>query len=296
MTNSKSLVCGALLGVAALLTLSATAPQNAGAPPDELLSLHSADPRTRIRTLPYTITRCGSYYLGACLTGTAGFHGIEVLADDVTIDLNGFTLRGTAGSRSGVRVGASHTNLAVHNGVIRGWGGDGIDAQSADNARFFALRLSDNGGAGARVGTTSSVRDCVSARNADFGYYLAATQALVQDCISTADGHSGATNAAGILVTADCLVRGNSVDNSPAGGVAVRVIGSGNRIENNHVSDSLTGYSIQGVRTHVLKNTYERSIGGGTAFAIQPGNNVGTQLMTTDPIGIQDPWANFESR
>ena len=42
---------------------------------------------------PFDITTCGSYYVTGCLTATVD--GIRVMADDVTIDLNGFTISTT---------------------------------------------------------------------------------------------------------------------------------------------------------------------------------------------------------
>ena len=50
----------------------------------------------------FRITQPGSYYLGGNITGVAGKNGIEIDADEVTLDLNGFALLGVAGSLDGV--------------------------------------------------------------------------------------------------------------------------------------------------------------------------------------------------
>jgi hypothetical protein len=66
----------------------------------------------------------GSYYLTTNLTatGVAGQHGITISADHVTLDLNGFSLIGVAGSGDGIRVPAARLNLVIYNGTVRNSG------------------------------------------------------------------------------------------------------------------------------------------------------------------------------
>ncbi len=60
--------------------------------------------RIPIDSLPYTITTAGSYYVTAHLTGPVG---INISSSNVTLDLNGYTLLGTAGNSSeGIEVTA----------------------------------------------------------------------------------------------------------------------------------------------------------------------------------------------
>src|SRR5262245_32112399 len=42
----------------------------------------------------FRITQPGSYYLTGNVTGVAGRHGVEIAANSVTLDLNGFDLAG----------------------------------------------------------------------------------------------------------------------------------------------------------------------------------------------------------
>src|SRR4051794_15270642 len=69
-----------------------------GAPAPTMKSLDQIEARTIIPSLPYVITNAGSYYLATNLTGSAGTNGITVIADNVSIDLNGFSLIGKPGS------------------------------------------------------------------------------------------------------------------------------------------------------------------------------------------------------
>jgi len=61
-------------------------------------TLDQIEPRTPISSVPFTISAPGSYYVTTNLTPGADQNGIVVAADNVTIDLNGFTLFGGGGS------------------------------------------------------------------------------------------------------------------------------------------------------------------------------------------------------
>ena len=107
----------------------------------------------------FIITNSGSYYLTGNVTGVSGKNGISVNANNVIINLNGYTLVGTAGSLSGLIISGSHANIAIHNGVAVGWGGKGIDAGNATNEEFTHLLLSSNGADGITVGSNARIRD-----------------------------------------------------------------------------------------------------------------------------------------
>lgn len=74
-----------------------------GAPAPVMKSLSQIEPRTPISTLPITITNSGSYYLTTNLTTSTG-SGITIFANNVHLDLNGFTIRCTAASPLGVGI------------------------------------------------------------------------------------------------------------------------------------------------------------------------------------------------
>jgi hypothetical protein len=92
---------------------------------------------------PYKITKSGSYKLMSNLMVPAGKDGIEILANDVTIDMNGFGIIGpvvcssfptvcpTASTGIGIKNGEpgmpNFGDTKVMNGFIRGMGSHGID-------------------------------------------------------------------------------------------------------------------------------------------------------------------------
>lgn len=83
-------------------------------------------PRIPISSLPFTVEECGSYFLTGCLTGSPGAHGITIDADDVTIDLNGFSLIGVPGSLNAIQMVNPRKNFELLDGLISDWDGTGI--------------------------------------------------------------------------------------------------------------------------------------------------------------------------
>src|SRR5215475_3174869 len=81
-----------------------------GPPAPTFKALDQIEPRTPISSLPFTITNSGAYYVTTNLVGNI-FGGIQVNANDVFIDLNGFTL--TGGSGDGIVAQTTRTNVVV---------------------------------------------------------------------------------------------------------------------------------------------------------------------------------------
>lgn len=76
-------------------------------------TLDQVEPRTPISAVPYTITEPGSYYLTGNMTMVAQGNAITIDADNVTLDLNGFTLDGAG-------IGDSAVSVAPENPPPRG--------------------------------------------------------------------------------------------------------------------------------------------------------------------------------
>lgn len=113
----------------------------------------------------YRISQPGSYYLTGNVTGVSGKVGILVLANNVTIDLNGFTLQGVSGADDAIGVAfniPSWTNFKVMNGTIRGWTKEGIDGFYANNCIIDRVHVDgSSNGYGIITGVGSTIRDCV---------------------------------------------------------------------------------------------------------------------------------------
>lgn len=92
----------------------------------------------------FIISAPGSYYLTGNITGVSGKNGIKVIADNVTLDLNGFALIGVTGSSSGIIMIDVHRNLRIHNGSARSWPQTALHCPAATNSQFDHLYFSNN--------------------------------------------------------------------------------------------------------------------------------------------------------
>lgn len=71
---------------------------------------------------PVSINLPGSYRLSGNLTVPAGINGIEIAADDVTLDLNGFRAASGGGAATALRDTGAHRRIAISNGTFSGFG------------------------------------------------------------------------------------------------------------------------------------------------------------------------------
>jgi len=145
-------------------------------------TLDEVEPRIPINTTNtpgqddarFAITEPGSYYLtqnelivGRPDFGTGGFFpadGILVLADDVTIDLNGFSLQGGSGARIGIRndPNANTSGLKITNGTVTNFEETGIlivgreteEDPSEGDALIADIHVRNNGGNGVFASNT----------------------------------------------------------------------------------------------------------------------------------------------
>ncbi len=113
---------------------------------------------------PITISQPGSYKLTSNLIVPAGTIGINIAAEGVTLDLNGFSVRapGTCTRNSAslivtclhkdntsTGIESWSTDTVVRNGSVRGFGGTGVYLR--ESGRIEDLQLSHNGGYGAAL-------------------------------------------------------------------------------------------------------------------------------------------------
>ena len=103
-------------------------------PGPTMKTLDEVEPRVPIQSLSgntsavYVIDQPGSYYFTGDITiDVADKDGIRVDADDVTIDLMGFSLIGQgSGSGDGIRVIGTSSNVEIRNGTVFNHGSSGV--------------------------------------------------------------------------------------------------------------------------------------------------------------------------
>jgi len=227
-----AIVSAAVLGSAFGAVLLVAGPLNppAGAVSSTYKTLTEVEPRIAINATNtpgdadsvFKITQPGSYYLTGNMAGVSGKSGIEVAANSVTIDLNGFALVGVAGSLDGIGSSSSIARVAIENGTISGWGDEGIDMGTASTvlgARVERVHVSSCGGDGIYLESRAVVRDCVVQSVSGNGISIE-NAGVVESCIVSGSTLSGIVlQLAGVIK--NCVAYRNTIDgiNLAAAGV-----------------------------------------------------------------------------
>lgn len=174
---------------------------------------------------PVTISRPGSYRLSGNLVVPDGNTGaIEIGADHVTLDLNGFAILGpvdcsggfpcaNAGSGDGVRTPGVQFNVTIRNGTIQGLGRGGIDLRG-DSHLVEQMHARSNGSTGILIAASqdegsSVVQRSTVQRNGQLGIWL--SRGLLQH--NTAD----VNYAAGLGLSVGSAAHNTSTRNGWAG-------------------------------------------------------------------------------
>lgn len=119
---------------------------------------------------PVTIGASGSFRLTSDLTVPAGADGIFVTSNNVTIDLNGFTIFGGGGSiADGISL-PSVQNIEIRNGTVRGFSRNGIFSNTlTEQIRVIGVRAIGNTGYGIDVKDASTIDECQALNNGTNG-------------------------------------------------------------------------------------------------------------------------------
>jgi parallel beta-helix repeat protein len=176
----------------------------------EIIDASQDEVRTPISSLPYTINASGSYYLTGNLDGSAG--GIDITADDVTLDLMGFTIDGggTVGDY-GIYFNG-YSNVTIRNGTIKRFGMAGI-YQNSSNAYFATVMdvlVLGNGTLGTVTGAyagiylysrNSHVERCTAGENGGYGIYANASSKLINNTAYNNTGNYGISGGSGAILS-----------------------------------------------------------------------------------------------
>ncbi len=118
-------------------------------------------------TAKHVISKSGSYYLRKNLVGVAGKNGIEILAKNVSLDLNGFALQGVPNSLSGILI--AKNVCTVENGTICWWEQYGIMGESESALTIRNVKAYNNPMGGILAGYNSTISDCTTDWNTEYG-------------------------------------------------------------------------------------------------------------------------------
>lgn len=131
---------------------------------------------------PVEINQSGSFMLTSNLSVNVNTTAILIQSDDVTLDLNGFTISGpvscsampTTCNTSGIGVGidaSDNDNVTIRNGTVRGMGDEGISVRAG---QVLDVTVSENAGTGLILPTEQSRGSRIRAvRNGVHGIFSA---------------------------------------------------------------------------------------------------------------------------
>lgn len=252
-----------------------------GAPAPQGKTLTQIEPRTDVATLAgdanamIVISQRGSYFLSGNVTIVGAKAGLAIAASDVTLDLNGFSIVGSATAPAGIDFRGVLVGCRVFNGHIaslpagigvraldsanrinqaafedlgiRGCS-RGIDLFSANDVRVERVRVSAATGAGIDLNSRGTVANCV---------------------VDTVTGSSSTVIGIDADVVRDCLVSALTGTGTILGIDAsqvthCRVLSVGNA----------SGGSVTGIQGTLIRGCVLESISGASVLAIS-GSHVG---------------------
>jgi hypothetical protein len=172
-----------------------------------------------VHAQPKAITSCasigaaGSYILKGNLTDASGTGVcIYVSASNVTIDLDGFMIKGSAGSA--VAIDSSANNLTVTNGAIVGFGAAVFAANGARISNLIVMSSSNGENYAMYLENSAQVSDTIFLNN-DMTALTVGQNSLITHCIFAGSGFAGLmARGNGVVVTE------NSIDANGSGGVS----------------------------------------------------------------------------
>lgn len=158
---------------------------------------------------PITIDAAGSYVLTGDLTVPANTTGIQITASDVSLDLNGFAVRGGGGIfGSGIEISGAFAQ--VHDGLVTGAALDGVRVL-AEDAHLENLTLRSNVVGIELLEDRGEIVHCRAMQNASTGIQVqGALDGAIERSFIANNAGPGATLAAGSSARFERnVVRGN---------------------------------------------------------------------------------------
>jgi hypothetical protein len=236
---------------------------------------------------PITLSAPGSYVLTGNLdVADINAGAIDVTADDVTIDLNGFLVKGPStctGSGSGISCGtqtgasgiaSGSLGTVVKNGSVRGFGVHGVFLNSA--CRVEDVTSTQNRSYGIRTLFDCVVSGSIASRNGSNGIAVSNGSRVAQ---STARGNG----LIGIQASSGCSVQGSAVNDNANTGISLSTMSSAH--DNASTENGSDGISA-------LENTMVsgNALWSNTGFGLDLGNFSGYWLnvLLSNSLGTVD--------
>jgi hypothetical protein len=198
------------VGALAIFSLSGYAGklEPSGPPEPTMKTLDQVEPRVPLSQgntpgigYVYTISQPGSYYLTENISIPGEGHAIRIEANDVTLDLKGFTISGSgSGSYYGIYIHNSRNNVEIKNGTVQRFK-EGIHTygNSTSDIRILGVTARGNSSYGIYVngftdmtnsGGGFAIQNCIAEENGSDGIFTGGAS-IVEDCVAKANTGDG---------------------------------------------------------------------------------------------------------
>jgi hypothetical protein len=237
-----------------------------GPPAEMMKTLDQIEPRVAIHTLPgaagelHVINLPGSYYLTTNIVAPNGFNAIRIYTNNVTIDLNGFTMSGPSNGLAIVTGAGGLSGIRVRNGRLAGWhSGINLSASGATTDVVIedvqiACAEGISFASGISCGDRSRVSRCyISNVNGSSSFGITIGQGSLVESTFVYNCNTGIITNPGNVIR-NCQVR------NCWGTVGISV-GANSIIENCHAVACRQGFQF-GASSGVLNNTAINSTNG----------------------------------
>lgn len=164
-----------------------------GPPGPTFKTLSEVEPRSALQTsddiiAPLVVDQSGSYYLTTNVVAIPDHPAILITGNNVTLDLNGYTVSGNLEVNDGDGIRIEGANVTVRNGTVRNADGNGINCPNGGPITLIDVNALYNNGAGA---TCSAMR----VEGGEFSYNgstgVGGLKVLVADVRAVGNGGSG---------------------------------------------------------------------------------------------------------
>ena len=180
-------------------------------------------------TICQTITQPGAYFLAKNLTAGLTGHCLVIAADHVTIDFNGYRIKGN-GSGDCVRDSGSREGIVLKNGTVTGCF-EGINLGNTDACKIEEMRVLENNSTGIHVADRCLIKNNVVADNDGTGILGEDRTVILQNVVVD----NGSNGFDGINVDDESVIEQNLV-------------------QSNGNSDTGDGHGIHTCESAVIKN------------------------------------------
>jgi hypothetical protein len=276
-----------------------------------------AEARTPITSCPssatalYVIGAPGVYYMTGNITGEPGKSAIEVTADNVEIECDGFMFLGNGATRSCITTPGSQRCIGVYDAGFSLWQGSCIDFSNSvdcyiEECSFVQCDASSSPVGGCCVLGDGGIVDDCNVLSCTHGLVSVGDNGVIEECVSR-DSTGGAfssngkcvfednfalnndafgiaasagstiinsricTCPMGLRVSSDSMVSDNDIQDCSS--VAILVDGARCTIEENHISGGALGITVSSLSSRVLVDGNHVSGSSGAGISTDPGSS-----------------------